>query len=92
MEFNYIINPESGRKVSIYGKTGKKVLRKYLVKFGGTAPAPARAPARAPPPPPAPAAPRRKGPRGRAERRRAGLGYAEYIKRKQKKFKEDSGS
>lgn len=38
MEFNYIINPESGKRVSIYGTTGKKVLGnyvKYLQKIGG---------------------------------------------------------
>jgi len=34
MEFNFIVNPESGRRVSIYGKTGKKVLRKYLQTGG----------------------------------------------------------
>jgi hypothetical protein len=30
MEFNYIYNPETGRKVSIYGKTGKKILENYV--------------------------------------------------------------
>ena len=38
MEFNYIVNPESGKKVSIYNATGKKVLQnyvKYLTKLGG---------------------------------------------------------
>ena len=38
MLFNFIVNPESGRKVSIYGKTGKRVLTnylKYLKKVGG---------------------------------------------------------
>ena len=38
MEFNYIVNPESGKKVSIYNRTGKKVLRnyiKYFEKVGG---------------------------------------------------------
>ena len=38
MNFNYIVNPESGKRVSIYGKTGKKVLQnyvKYLEKNGG---------------------------------------------------------
>ena len=38
MEFNYITNPETGKSVSIYGKTGKKVLGnyvKYLQKLGG---------------------------------------------------------
>ena len=29
-EFQYIVNPESGRKVSIHGKTGQKVLKNYL--------------------------------------------------------------
>jgi hypothetical protein len=29
-EYNYITNPKTGRKVSIYGKIGKKVLSKYL--------------------------------------------------------------
>ena len=32
-EFQYIVNPESGRKVSIHGKTGKKVLKNYLNKL-----------------------------------------------------------
>ena len=38
MEFNYIVNPNSGKKSSIYSKTGKKILFnyvKYLDKFGG---------------------------------------------------------
>jgi len=35
MEFNYIINPESGKRVSINAKTGKKILNKYLQKLGG---------------------------------------------------------
>jgi len=34
MNFNYIINPESGKRVSINGKTGKKVLANYLQKIG----------------------------------------------------------
>ena len=34
MEFNYIVNPETGRKVSIHGKTGQKVLRNYLQAGG----------------------------------------------------------
>jgi hypothetical protein len=34
MEFNYIYNPETGRKVSIYGKTGKKNIRKLCKIFG----------------------------------------------------------
>ena len=34
MEFNYIVNPESGRRVSIYGKTGQRVLRNYLQAGG----------------------------------------------------------
>ena len=29
-EFNYIYNPETGKNVSIYGKTGKKVLKNYV--------------------------------------------------------------
>ena len=33
MEFNFIINPLSGRKVSIYGKTGSKVLKNYIRNF-----------------------------------------------------------
>lgn len=35
--FLHIVNPESGRRVSIYGKTGMKVLRNYLqiVQGGG---------------------------------------------------------
>ena len=34
MEFNFIVNPETGRRVSIHGKTGKKVLRNYLQTGG----------------------------------------------------------
>ena len=34
MEFNYIVNPETGRRVSIHGKTGQKVLRNYLQAGG----------------------------------------------------------
>ena len=30
MDFNYIYNPETGKKVSIYSKTGKKVLNNYV--------------------------------------------------------------
>tara|TARA_Y100000385_G_scaffold277525_2_gene324596 strand:+ start:852 stop:1313 length:462 start_codon:yes stop_codon:yes gene_type:complete len=33
--YNYIINPESGKKVSIFGKIGKKIINKYLNKLGG---------------------------------------------------------
>tara|TARA_B100000795_G_scaffold265662_1_gene247780 strand:- start:1378 stop:2055 length:678 start_codon:yes stop_codon:yes gene_type:complete len=36
-EFTRIINPVSGRKVSIYGKTGMKVLRNYLQQLQGGA-------------------------------------------------------
>ena len=37
--FNFIVNPNSGRKVSIYGPTGQKVLNNYLqyLKYGGSA-------------------------------------------------------
>ena len=36
MKYNYIINPLSNRKVSIYGKTGKRILANYVkVLFGG---------------------------------------------------------
>ena len=34
MEFNYIVNPETGRKVSIYGKTGQRVLNNYIQNGG----------------------------------------------------------
>ena len=34
MEFNYIVNPETGRKVSIYGKTGQRVLNNYMHNGG----------------------------------------------------------
>ena len=34
MEFNYIVNPETGRKVSIYGKTGQRVLNNYMHSGG----------------------------------------------------------
>ena len=36
MEFNYIVNPETGRKVSIYGKTGRRVLKKYAQSGGAS--------------------------------------------------------
>ena len=36
MNFNYIINPETGRKVSIHGKTGKKVLKTYSQLAGSS--------------------------------------------------------
>lgn len=32
-KYNFIINPKTGRKISIYGKTGRQVLNKYLNKF-----------------------------------------------------------
>jgi len=31
--FHYIVNPETGRKVSLFGKTGQKVLNNYIKKF-----------------------------------------------------------
>ena len=31
-----IINPNSGRQVSIYGKLGKKILTNYLIQIGGS--------------------------------------------------------
>lgn len=33
--FDKIVNPETGRKVSIYGKIGKKVLKNYLNSLNG---------------------------------------------------------
>ena len=33
--FHKIVNPLSGRKVSIYGKIGRKVLQKYTQQLGG---------------------------------------------------------
>ena len=35
MEFNYIINPETGKKVNINGKTGRKVLNNYVQAGSG---------------------------------------------------------
>ena len=32
----YITNPASGRRVSIFGKTGKKVIKNYLIQLGGS--------------------------------------------------------
>ena len=32
-EYNFIINPKTGRRVSIYGKIGKEILYKYLNVF-----------------------------------------------------------
>ena len=37
MEFAYIVNPESGKKVKIDGKTGRRVLRNYLKQAKGGA-------------------------------------------------------
>jgi len=33
--FSYIINPKTGRKVSIFGKTGLQILKRYVVQSGG---------------------------------------------------------
>jgi hypothetical protein len=33
--FEYIINPETGKRISIYGNSGKKVLNKYITQLGG---------------------------------------------------------
>ena len=30
MEFNYIVNPKSGKRVSIYSATVKKILHNYI--------------------------------------------------------------
>ena len=35
--YNYIINPETGRKVNIYNKKGKSILKKYLNQMYGGA-------------------------------------------------------
>ena len=35
--YKKIINPKTGRKVSIYGKIGKKILNNYIKLIGGTA-------------------------------------------------------
>ncbi len=32
-KYNFIINPKTGRRVSIYGKIGKQILSKYLNVF-----------------------------------------------------------
>jgi len=31
-----IVNPESGRKVSIYGRIGKNIIKNYFIQLGGT--------------------------------------------------------
>ena len=33
--YNYITNPHTGRKVSIYNKLGKNILKQYLNQRGG---------------------------------------------------------
>ena len=33
LPYNKIINPKTGRKVSIFGKTGKSILKKYINKI-----------------------------------------------------------
>ena len=38
MNYNYIVNPETGRKVNINGKIGRKVLQKYRNQIGGSSP------------------------------------------------------
>jgi len=35
--YNYIVNPKTGNKVSIKGKTGKKIIKEYISKlYGGS--------------------------------------------------------
>ena len=34
--YNKIINPETGRKVSIYNKLGKSIINSYLIQLGGS--------------------------------------------------------
>ena len=34
--YQYIVNPLTGRKVSIFGKLGKKIIKNYLVQLGGS--------------------------------------------------------
>ena len=36
--YSHIINPKTKRKVSIYGETGRKILRNYLIQLGGNLP------------------------------------------------------
>ena len=33
--YNFIINPETNRRVSIYGRVGKRVIRNYISQMGG---------------------------------------------------------
>lgn len=33
--YDKIVNPSTGRKVSIYGKLGRNIIRNYMVQFGG---------------------------------------------------------
>ena len=33
--YNKIVNPESGKNVSVYGRIGQKVLKNYLKQLGG---------------------------------------------------------
>lgn len=34
-EYNFITNPETGRKVKVNGKKGREIIQKYLVQQGG---------------------------------------------------------
>ena len=38
--YNFIINPKNGKSYSIFSRKGKKILRKYLIQYGGGIAAP----------------------------------------------------
>ena len=44
--YNKIVNPQTGRKVSVYGKLGQSILRNYLRQIGGNPKVIAGAPAK----------------------------------------------
>ena len=35
MEYQYIVNPETGRRVNLFGKIGKRVIRNYISNMNG---------------------------------------------------------
>ena len=48
--YAYITNPETGRKVNVFGKTGQKIIKNYYIQAGGSG-VPVPVPAAVPPAP-----------------------------------------
>ena len=36
--YAYITNPETGRKVNLFGKSGQRIIRNYYIQAGGEVP------------------------------------------------------